>query len=213
MSRKQIKRIIVAGTVLIVLMCAAVTYSLLFNEGRMVYLTDLRTYQFSVRDLPMLIVGALLLVYIVCLSVFFTRLALQSPPAARTYTWRLPPALGLAGFAGFAGFLGFWTYSRDGVIFPFIFFACFGFFGFFYEGKLSHTLEDEMFAQNRQRAELAALRTGFVLLALMVFLADTGMLSHDLEWCAVFMTAGCSLICGLVAFLSQYLLYRYEKQE
>ena len=38
MSRKQIKRIIAAGTVLIVLMCAAVAYSLLFNEGRMVYL-------------------------------------------------------------------------------------------------------------------------------------------------------------------------------
>lgn len=213
MSRKQIKRILVAGTILIVLLCAAGTYSLLFNEGRLIYPTDLRHYVFSVRDLPMLIVGALLLIYILYLSVFFVRLALQSPPAARTYTRRLPPAMGLIGFAGFAGFLGFWTYSRNGVIFPFIFFVFFGFFGFFFEGKLSHTLEDEMFVQNRQRAELVALRTGFVLLGLMLWLVETGLFSRDLERCTLFMVIGCSLICALVAFLSQYLLYRYEKQE
>lgn len=63
------------------------------------------------------------------------------------------------------------------MIAPFMFFIFFGFFGFFFEGKLSDTLKDELYLENRKNAELKAYRTGFVL------------------------------------FYSNYLLYRFEKEE
>ena len=118
----------------------------------------------------------------------------------------------LGGF-GFLGFGGFWTYAAFDKIFPFIFFVFFGFFGFFFEGKLSHTLEDELFQENRRRAELKAYRIGFALLFVVIWLMGMGFLSRNVEWCAVFMLASMSLIYGLVLFLSNYLLYRYERME
>ena len=39
------------------------------------------------------------------------------------------------------------------------------------------------------------------------------MFSRNVEWCAIFMLISVSLIYGLVLFLSNYLLYRYEKGE
>ena len=37
--------------------------------------------------------------------------------------------------------------------------------------------------------------------------------SRNVEWCAMFMLISVSLIYALVLFLSNYLLYRYEKRE
>lgn len=98
---------------------------------------DLSEYVFRVQDLPMIISGVLLTLYIVNIVVLFLEsiktnrrreLTLQS-------TRTINPKLGFLGLLGFAGFLGFWTYSVDKTIFPFVFFLFFGFFGFFYEGK------------------------------------------------------------------------------
>ena len=102
---------------------------------------------------------------------------------------------------GFLGFGGFWTYYKFGEIFPFAFFIFFGFFSFFFEGKLSHILEDELFQENKRKAQLEAYKIGFKLLFVVV------------EWCAIFMLISVSLIYALVLFLSNYLLYRYEKRE
>lgn len=71
---------------------------------------------------------------------------------------------------GFLGFGGFWTYYKFGEIFPFTFFIFFGFFSFFFEGKLSHILEDELFQENKRKAQLEAYKIGFKLLFVVIWL-------------------------------------------
>ena len=110
-------------------------------------------------------------------------------------------------------FGGFWTYYKFGEIFPFAFFIFFGFFSFFFEGKLSHILEDELFQENKRKAQLEAYKIGFKLLFVVIWLMAIGMFSRNVEWCAIFMLISVSLIYALVLFLSNYFLYRYEKRE
>ena len=50
----------------------------------------------------------------------------------------------------------------------------FGFFFFFFEGKLSHTLEDELFQENRRKAQLSAYKIGFKLLFVVIWLMGMG---------------------------------------
>ena len=76
------------------------------------------------------------------------------------------PKLGFLGLFGFAGFLGFWTYRVDQTIFPFVFFLFFGFFGFFYEGKMSNTLIDERYKENKMRAQSTANKTALSIIFL-----------------------------------------------
>ena len=106
-----------------------------------------------------------------------------------------------------------YTYYKFGEIFPFAFFIFFGFFSFFFEGKLSHILEDELFQENKRKAQLEAYKIGFKLLFVVIWLMAIGMFSRNVEWCAIFMLISVSLIYALVLFLSNYLLYRYEKRE
>ena len=72
---------------------------------------------------------------------------------------------------------------------------------------------DEFLSCVRRRAELKAYRIGFSLLFVVIWLMGMGFLSRNVEWCAVFMLASMSLIYGLVLFLTNYLLYRYERME
>ena len=111
--------------------------------------------------------------------------------------------------------LVFWGLADFGhrEIFPFTFFIFFGFFSFFFEGKLSHILEDELFQENKRKAQLEAYKIGFKLLFVVIWLMAIGMFSRNVEWCAMFMLISVSLIYALVLFLSNYLLYRYEKRE
>ena len=164
MTKKQMKQVIFMGVGCVILLIAGIIYSLLFNDARWVKNMDMSNYVFSIKDIPMLIVG-------------------------------------------------FWTYFEYGKIYPFVFFIFFGFFGFFFEGKLSHTLEDELFLENKRKAEINAYKVGFKLLFIVIWLMAIGMFSRNVEWCAIFMLISVSLIYALVIFLSNYLLYRYEKGE
>lgn len=219
LPKKTIHRLIGGAIVTIALLLLGVALSLSFNDGRWVYNMDLSTYHFQPKDLFMLVPGALLFIYtiyfLVVLWCHVVRLMFTKEPSAdgRSYSRTVSPRLGWLGLAGFLGFGGFWTYAESGKIFPFIFFVFFGFFGFFFEGKLSHTLEDELFQENRRRAELKAYRIGFALVFIVIWLMGMGFLSRNVEWCAVFMLASLSFIYGLVLFLSNYLLYRYERME
>ena len=65
-----------------------------------------------------------------------------------------------------------------GEIFPFAFFIFFGFFSFFFEGKLSHILEDELFQENKRKAQLEAYKIGFKLLFVVIWLMAIGMFSR-----------------------------------
>lgn len=214
MIGKKAKRMIVLWVCCAALLAAAIVYSLLYNGGRWVAPMDLSRYVFSVKDLPMLAAGGCVALCALYTVVTAVRAAFAAKRRADPrYTRTVSPLLGWCGLLGFLGFGGFWTYQAQGVIFPFIFFVFFGFFGLFFEGKLSHTLQDEMFEVNRRRAQLTAYKAGFALLFAVIWLVGMGMFSRNVEWCAIFMLIAISLIYALVLFLSNYLLYRYEKEE
>lgn len=165
----------------------------------------------------MLAVGVLIALWVLYVVVvtFKTVCKALFPQDSSTpsYTRKIRPFLGMFGICGFLGFLGFWTYSEYGVISPFLFFALLGLFGLFFEGKLSHTLEDELFQQNKTRADLKSYKTGFLLLVIVVLLSRWRIFTLHAEWCAIFLLISVSLIVALVLFQKNYLLYRYEKEE
>lgn len=209
MLKAKVKKLVILGFGCAFCMAAAVIYSLLYNDGRLVYPMD--TYVFQTKDIPMLLAGVITAVYVIYLAVsVFSFVKFQKRDSSHTRT--ISPKLGFLGFFGFLGFLGIWTYTEKEMIAPFMFFIFFGFFGFFFEGKLSDTLKDELYLENRKNAELKAYRTGFVLLFFVIWAMGVGIFT-SVKACAAFMLISISLIYAFVLFYSNYLLYRFEKEE
>ena len=122
-------------------------------------------------------------------------------------TRKLNPRLGFLGFFGFLGFLdlpGSW-----------IRFVFFGFFGFFYEGKMSDTLMDERYQENKNRAQFMALKIAFAVIIIALFFLSLGeyfdFMSIEYLYRAVQIMIALSI--ALAMFLSEYLLYRYDHDE
>ncbi len=214
MKKFKGKITVILGVVVVLLLAAASWYSIVFNDWRLVAPTDFSTCTFTSRDLPMLISGALFVLYVLYLGILLCRaiIANKLRQAEAKTTRKLNPKLGLLGFAGFFGFLGFWTYSAFHAVSPFVFFAFFGFFGFFYEGKMSNTLIDERYKENRIRAELTAHRAAvaIVFLSLILLNLNAGALLGSLEFTLIALTILISLAIALDLFLTEYLLYRYD---
>ena len=63
MSKKQIKKIIFMGVGCALLLIVGTIYSLLYNDGRWVKNMDMSEYVFSYKDIPMLVIGALIALY------------------------------------------------------------------------------------------------------------------------------------------------------
>ena len=126
-------------------------------------------------------------------------------------TRQLNPRLGFLGLFGFCGFLGFLPISELSTYTPFVFFLFFGFFGFFYEGRMSNTLMDERFQENVRRAKLDAYKLGIGIVHLLV--VANGLIDCSPELRASVMLVVLSLTMGLVLFLQEYLLYRYDQQD
>ena len=213
MSKKQIKKIIFMGVGCALLLIVGTIYSLLYNDGRWVKNMDMSEYVFSYKDIPMLVIGALIALYAIYIVIICFKNVFSKNSREKRYSRTISPYWGFCGMFGFLGFGGFWTYYKFGEIFPFAFFIFFGFFSFFFEGKLSHILEDELFQENKRKAQLEAYKIGFKLLFVVIWLMAIGMFSRNVEWCAIFMLISVSLIYALVLFLSNYLLYRYEKRK
>ena len=76
------------------------------------------------------------------------------------------------GAAGLLGLLGFWVYPQTGEVFPFAFFLFLGFFGFFFEGKMSHTLMDERYTEPRQSAADGAKTALSIIFVAVILLAQ-----------------------------------------
>lgn len=215
MKKSKVKFTIIQGVVVVLLLVASVWYSIQFNDWRLVVPTDFSTYEFVPQDLPMLISTTLFVLYVLYLAVLILRAAVAEKRRQKTAntTRRLNPKLGLLGFAGFLGFLGFWTYGAFRDITPFIFFAFFGFFGFFYEGKLSNTLMDERYVENKLRAELTAHRVMRAIIFLTLILFGRGALLGSLDYTLIAVLIALSLTVALDLFLSEYLLYRYDHSD
>lgn len=212
MNKRRIKHLIFMGIACTLLLVSSSIYAVLYNHSRLVEPMDFSTYAFHIKDTPMIASGILFIAWIIYMVISIIKYSMHKP-VDTTHTKKLSPYLGFLGFFGFFGFTGFWTYSDLGVIYPFLFFTFFGFFGFYYDGKLSNTLRDELFEQNVKTASIKAYKTGFALLFIVIWGIGMGLLSNNLEWCAIFMLISISLIYALVLFLDKYYLYRLEKEE
>ena len=142
--KKRTKLTICLGVICALLVAIASWYTIAFNNSRFIVPMDLSEYVFRVQDLPMIISGVLLTLYIVNIVVLFLEsiktnrrreLTLQS-------TRTINPKLGFLGLLGFAGFLGFWTYSVDKTSLSIIFLAIL----ILGQGKLMDNLEYTLIA-------------------------------------------------------------------
>ena len=185
MNKKSMFRWLTAGGAVLLIVLLSCAYSIVENESRLVAPMDFSTYQFRIQDLPMLIAIPLLIVYILALIVrLFLALKQQRLQDQPGYTRRVDPRFGL-----------------------------FGFFGFYYEGKMSGTLADEMFEEHRVKAQLKAYKVGMSLIFAILWLVGFGLFNRQLDYAAIYLTIGISLAYAVTLFLSEYLLYRYEHQE
>lgn len=214
MKKHNSKALVAGGVFSGGLLAVSAWYTVRFNEARWIVPMDLSNYVFRVQDLPMLIAGLVMAVYLVWLTVSVAAAILANRWAqAASVTRRVDPRLGFLGILGLLGFLGFWTYQMDGTIFPFSFFMFFGFFGFFYEGKLSGTLMDERYLENKYRASSTAHKTAVVIIFLATIFLGQGRLMGKLEYTLIAYSIVVSLALALDLFLGSYLLYRYDHEE
>lgn len=211
MKKSKWKAIVIPGVICGLVLIISVWYSVKFNESRLVVKTDPETYQFSPKDLPMICSIVLTIAYIWYLLIYLGKTSIQQkkPIFKTNRTRRLNPKLG---FLGFFGFLGFLDLDLPGFWLRFIFF---GFFGFFYEGKMSDTLMDERFRENKNRAQLMALKIAFVVIIIALLFLSSGEYFNIMSTEHLY-SVGNSLIAlsiALAMFLSEYLLYRYDHDE
>lgn len=213
--KNSTKRTIILGTICALLVIAASWYTIAFNDSRFIVPMELSEYKFRVQDLPMIISGMLLTLYVLYLFVLLVRAIAAKKEKERTSqsARAVNPKLGFLGFIGFAGFLGFWTYSIDKTIFPFTFFMFFGYFGFFYEGKMSHTFMDERYKENKLKAHMTANKTALAIIFLALLILGQGKLMGNLEYTLIALIIVIALSIALEVFLSEYLLYRYDHDE
>lgn len=135
-----------------------------------------------------------------------------------TYTRAINPKFGLLGLFGVMGFLGFLPQipKQPDIIpinFPLFFFSFFGFFGFYYEGKMSNTLMDERFEKNSYRAKAIANKSAFMLILGVAMLCMSVIHIKNPQTMLNILIATLGLAFGLLLFLQQYLLYRFENEE
>ncbi len=215
MKKPSAKLTIILGVLVVLLLAGASWYSIVFNDWRLVAPMDFTAYEFLSKDLPMLLSLFLFNLYVIYLgALLIWAVIADKRRLAKTKTTRkLDPRLGLLGFAGFLGFLGFWTYGAFHQVYPFTFFLFFGFFGFFYEGKMSDTLMDERYAENKVRAELTAHRVTMAILFVILLVVSRGAILGYLEYTLIAVLVVLSLTVALDLFLCEYLLYRYDRAD
>ena len=213
--KKRTKLTICLGAICALLSANSSWYTIVFNDSRFIAPMELSEYVFRVQDLPMILSGIVLALYIVYLVVLFCQsLSISKRRESTPRSTRvINPKLGFLGFFGFAGFLGFWTYSVDKTIFPFVFFLFFGFFGFFYEGKMSNTLIDERYKENKIKAQSAANKTTLSIIFLAILFLGQGKLMGNLEYTLNALVIVIALSLALNIFLGEYLLYHYDNDE
>lgn len=214
--KNGVKKIAVIGGIIVLILVAVFSwYTVNYDEARFLVPMDFLTYSWRPQDLPMIISGVLLTLYIVYLAVLLIwAAAVQRGNAnAKSRSRKINPKLGLFGLLGFLGFLGFWTYSTDKAIFPFVFFIFFGFFGFFYEGKMSNTFMDERYKENKMQAHLVANKISLTIIFIATLVLGQGKLVGNIEYTFIAYVIIISLTIAFNLFLSEYLLYHYDHDD
>lgn len=103
-------------------------------------------------------------------------------------------------------FLGFQTGPA-----AFVRFAFLGFFGFFFEGKMSGILMDERYVENRTRAQLNAHKAAvnIIFAGLIVF----GGFLGNVEYALIAFEIVVAFAVAIDMFLGEYLLYQYDQDD
>lgn len=215
MKSNKRKLAIVWGIIVLIFTAASSWYTIKFNEARFIVPMDLSTYSFRLQDLPMIVSGVFLTIYILCLAVLLVRASIIQRRTANTKNTsrKVNPRLGFLGLLGFLGFLGFLTYSKDKTIFPFVFFIFFGFFGFFFEGKMSNTFMDERYKENKMQAYSIANRIALTIIFIATLILGQGKLVGNMEYTFIAYIIVISLAIAIDLFLSEFLLYRYDHDD
>lgn len=215
MKKINTKLTIFAGVVCALLVVLSSWYTITFNDSRFIAPMNFSEYTFRTKDLPMIVSGLLLVLYILYLCVLLVRGIITNKRKGVTgqSTRTINPKWGFLGFLGFFGFLGFWIYSVDRTIFPFVFFMFFGFFGFFYEGKMSNTFMDERYKENKIKAHMTANKIALAIIFVSILFLGQGKLIGNLEYTLIALIIVVALSIALEMFLSEYLLYRYDHDE
>lgn len=213
--KNNIRRTIILGVICVLLVAAASWYTIVFNDARFIVPMELSEYTFQAQDIPMIISGVLLILYILYLFILLlgTIVVNGRKGASAQVTRAVNPKLGFLGFLGFIGLLGFWTYSVDKTIFPFVFFLFFGFFGFFYEGKMSNTYMDERYKENKMKAGMMANRIALAIIFFAILILGQGKFMGSLDYTLIALIIIVALSIALQIFLSEYLLYRYDHDD
>ena len=89
----------------------------------------------------------------------------------------------------------------------------FGFFGFFYEGKLSNTFMDERYQENKMHAHSVANKTALTIIFLVTLILGQGKLMGNLEYTFNAYIIMVSLAIALEVFLWEFLLYHYDHDD
>lgn len=215
MKKNNTKLTIFFGMICVLFVAVSSWYTISFNDSRFIAPMELSEYAFRVQDLPMIISGVFLALYILYLFVLllWAIITNKNMEVTTQSTRTINSKLGFFGFLGLAGFLGFWTYSIDKTIFPFVFFLFFGFFGFFYEGKMSNTFMDERYKKNKMKAHMTANKTALAIIFLAILILGQGRLIRNLEYTLIALIIIIALSIAFEIFLSEYLLYHYDQDE
>ena len=184
--KKRTKLTICLGVICALLVAISSWYTIAFNNSRFIVPMDLSEYVFRVQDLPMIISGVLLTLYIVNIVVLF----LESIKTNRRRELTLQSTRTINPKLGF-----------------------FGFFGFFYEGKMSNTLIDERYKENKMKAQSVANKTSLSIIFLAILILGQGKLMDNLEYTLIALVIVIALSIALEIFLSEYLLYHYDNDE
>ena len=189
MKKINTKLTMFAGGVCALLVVLSSWYTITFNDSRFIAPMNLSEYTFRTKDLPMIVSGLLLVLYILYLCVLLVRGIIINKRKGVTgqSTRTINPKW---------GFLGF-----------------FGFFGFFYEGKMSDTFMDERYKENKIKAHMTANKIALAIIFVSILFLGQGKLIGNLEYTLIALIIVVTLSIALEMFLSEYLLYRYDHDE
>lgn len=213
--KKKRFRLLILGVIAILLFGITAYLSVKTNQGRLLYPATFTDYTFRIADLPLIVGWVVLAVFLIDLVATLTvhHMATKRDFDKHGRVIRPNPKLGYLGFLGFTGFLGVFTELLYRNAAPFTLFILFGFFGYFYEDKITKTLSDERQRINRREAQAKANGLGFKLQILVLILAMLAGMTGHVSIVAAVLTAGVSLVCALTIYLTEYLVYRYDKND
>lgn len=129
-------------------------------------------------------------------------------------TRKISPLFGLLGILGLTGFLGPVGFRLlDQTVAFYIFFAFFGFFSFYFEGKMSNTLMDERFLENKVKAESIANNVFVIIIFFMLFFVGQQRFMMSADAKLIFVVIVCALALSVNMNLRTGLLYYFDKKD